>query len=61
MDKLPKYTQGDKSFSMISKLNCRLWVHTGEKPFPCTLCGTCFAQNSTLTKRKRTRSGERNI
>ena len=50
MDKLHKCKQCNKSVSMISKLNCYLWIHTGEKPFPCTLCEMCFAQNSTLDK-----------
>ena len=43
----------DKAFSQAGHLNRHVEVHTGEKPFKCSLCDKNFSQSCHLQAHKR--------
>ena len=46
-------------FSRPSQLNKHAYIHTGDRPFGCTVCGQGFRTKWTLKKHGRTHTGEK--
>ena len=52
------YEGCDKGFVEKGQLERHLWVHTGECPHQCNICGRMFKEKSSLTTHTRAHTGE---
>ncbi|CAL1591061.1 unnamed protein product [Knipowitschia caucasica] len=56
----PCAVQGcDRRFSRSDELNRHVRIHTGQKPFQCTVCARAFSRSDHLTTHTRTHTGEK--
>uniref|UniRef100_A0A1A8JQ00 C2H2-type domain-containing protein n=1 Tax=Nothobranchius kuhntae TaxID=321403 RepID=A0A1A8JQ00_NOTKU len=56
----PCYVQGcERRFSRSDELNRHVRIHTGQKPFQCTICARSFSRSDHLTTHTRTHTGEK--
>ncbi|KAM6909220.1 uncharacterized protein FYW49_013109 [Xenentodon cancila] len=56
----PCSVQGcDRRFSRSDELNRHVRIHTGQKPFQCTICARSFSRSDHLTTHTRTHTGEK--
>ncbi|XP_044040419.1 early growth response protein 1-like [Siniperca chuatsi] len=56
----PCSVQGcERRFSRSDELNRHVRIHTGQKPFQCTICARCFSRSDHLTTHTRTHTGEK--
>nr|XP_057922978.1 early growth response protein 4-like [Doryrhamphus excisus] len=49
----------ERSFSRSDELNRHVRVHTGQKPFKCSVCARSFSRSDHLTTHMRTHTGEK--
>ncbi|CAK6974740.1 early growth response protein 4-like [Scomber scombrus] len=49
----------DRRFSRSDELNRHVRIHTGQKPFQCTICARSFSRSDHLTTHTRTHTGEK--
>ena len=49
-DKLHQCPHCPYSTKISSHLQRHIHTHTGEKPYPCTVCGRCFSVNSSRNR-----------
>ncbi|XP_067869950.1 zinc finger protein 91-like [Heterodontus francisci] len=52
---------GKKCYRSSGELTCHQHIHTGERPFRFSLCGTGFRRSSDLTIHQHTHTGERSL
>ena len=56
----PCSVQGcERRFSRSDELNRHVRIHTGQKPFQCTICARSFSRSDHLTTHTRTHTGEK--
>ncbi|KAK2863405.1 hypothetical protein Q5P01_002938 [Channa striata] len=56
----PCSVQGcERRFSRSDELNRHVRIHTGQKPFQCTICSRSFSRSDHLTTHTRTHTGEK--
>ncbi|CAL8325935.1 unnamed protein product [Lota lota] len=56
----PCCVQGcERRFSRSDELNRHVRIHTGQKPFQCTICARSFSRSDHLTTHTRTHTGEK--
>ncbi|KAK7910124.1 hypothetical protein WMY93_014808 [Mugilogobius chulae] len=56
----PCVVQGcERRFSRSDELNRHVRIHTGQKPFQCTICSRAFSRSDHLTTHTRTHTGEK--
>lgn len=56
----PCAVQGcERRFSRSDELNRHVRIHTGQKPFQCTICARAFSRSDHLTTHTRTHTGEK--
>ncbi|XP_041635063.1 early growth response protein 4-like [Cheilinus undulatus] len=56
----PCSVQGcERRFSRSDELNRHVRIHTGQKPFTCTICARSFSRSDHLTTHTRTHTGEK--
>lgn len=46
-------------FFQVAHLRAHVLIHTGEKPYPCDICGTHFRHLQTLKSHMRIHTGEK--
>ncbi|KAM9836993.1 uncharacterized protein ACBR49_019389 [Aulostomus maculatus] len=49
----------ERRFSRSDELNRHVRIHTGQKPFQCTICARSFSRSDHLTTHTRTHTGEK--
>lgn len=49
----------ERRFSRSDELNRHVRIHTGQKPFTCTICARSFSRSDHLTTHTRTHTGEK--
>ncbi|KAJ4918558.1 hypothetical protein JOQ06_000118 [Pogonophryne albipinna] len=49
----------ERRFSRSDELNRHVRIHTGQKPFTCTICSRSFSRSDHLTTHTRTHTGEK--
>ncbi|XP_075696253.1 uncharacterized protein LOC142662128 [Rhinoderma darwinii] len=54
-----KRFQCGEQFTQISGLFTKKIIHTGDKPYSCSLCEKCFTEKSSLVKHERIHTGEK--